>query len=197
MESNSTNYLYIGSQGTTAPAGQLMQYQLCDNGVKKPINSGCSTTGVAASASGTAVEFNFGSTPTVSAASATDTDAIVWAIEADGTDIPSNQQFTWMNLSFNNVTFPQAQNGTLYAFDAVSMQKLYSSNDCTSGLDQINPATKFSVPTVANGHVYVATQGPLCFDKGTGTQNGVPDDPAGCFNAGTLYIFGTPTRSCQ
>lgn len=91
--------------------------------------------------------------------------------------------------------FPQAQNGTLYAFDAVNMTKLYSSNDCTSNLDQINPATKFSVPTVANGNVYVATQGPLCYDS-----NG-PDDGANttqaCYNKRTFYIFGTPTRSCQ
>jgi hypothetical protein len=66
--------------------------------------------------------------------------------------------------------------GVLYAIDAVSMTQLYSSTStCTN--DAINPATKFSVPTVANGYVYV----------------GAEWDNINIVGKGTFYIFG-PNR---
>jgi hypothetical protein len=48
---------------------------------------------------------------------------------------------------------PTYRKGILYAFDAVSLAQLYSSSPCQTGVDMINQATKFSVPTVANGYV--------------------------------------------
>jgi len=50
--------------------------------------------------------------------------------------------------------------GTLYAFKAIEMTQLYSSSLCT-GDAMTYPASKFSVPTVANGFAYVGGQGPL------------------------------------
>jgi hypothetical protein len=120
----------------------------------------------------------------------------VWAIWADGSVVPNSS-----SLTYKNQPFPPATNGRLYAFDAASatdpnMPKLYSSNDCTVGgqlVDQINPAAKYSVPTVANGYVYLGTQGPLL----NSTQ--CSDPSASCFNNGTFYIFGhfSSSRTCQ
>jgi hypothetical protein len=51
----------------------------------------------------------------------------------------------------------------------VTMTQPYSSTTCVSGRDSIAPTTKFSVPTVANGFVYVGTQGPIA---NTGERRG-------------------------
>jgi hypothetical protein len=66
----------------------------------------------------------------------------------------------------------------LYAFDAISMRELYDSNMCPS--DSISPATKFSVPTVANKYVYL------------GTEQTINNTSTG---AGMFYIFGTLSRT--
>lgn len=114
--------------------------------------------------------FSYGATPAVSAsAPETATDAVVWAInKADG-NIPKG-------------TTP----GVLYAFDAISMTELFDSNKCKVNavtVDQIAPATKFSVPTVANSFVYIGAQ---ALDS-NGQNQGL----------GKLYVFGTLSRTCN
>jgi len=162
-----TNYLYISSQQNSnfTTSGELVQFTLCPTGL--PINStgsGCTTSSVAATDStGTAVVFPFGTTPTISAKSSSESDAILWAIKADGS-------------VYGGTTV-----GVLYAFKAVEMTYLYSSDVC-SGDAMLYPATKFSIPTVANGYVYVGGQG--------------YNSAQSSYNAGTLYIFGTLSRSC-
>lgn len=95
-------------------------------------------------------------------------EAVVWALEkTDG------------GCSENAPPCTPKTNGILYAFDALSMTQLYSSSACQTGVDQINQATKFSVPTVANGYVYV------------GTQSNNTNSPG----MGTFYVFGPLTRS--
>jgi hypothetical protein len=51
----------------------------------------------------------------------------------------------------------------LFAFDAISLTELYNTEMCNPNNgppypDQPGTPTKFSVPTVANGYVYIATQ---------------------------------------
>ena len=80
-----------------------------------------------------------GSVPTVSASSAT-TNGIVWAIDA---------------------TSQPAGAAVLHAFDAVkdlpgTFTELYNSKMVPA--DQAGPGVKFSIPTVANGKVYIGTQ---------------------------------------
>jgi hypothetical protein len=61
-------------------------------------------------------------------------------------------------------------------------------------VDQLNPATKFSVPTVANGYIYLGTMGrPQPQDP-----NFPNDGPASPYNSGSFYIFGpiSPARTC-
>jgi hypothetical protein len=105
-----------------------------------------------------------GVTPSISQSATDSGNAILWAIRGDG----SVQGST-------NV-------GKLYAFKAIEMTQLYSSTLCTGDALQY-PTTKFSVPTVANGFVYVGGQGPF-----NTTQNN--------WNSGMFYIFGGLTRSC-
>jgi hypothetical protein len=198
-----TNYLYIGSQWDTLPdtSGELMQYQICGTGTT-PITSanGCSNSVTYATDGGVQVTFPNGTTPSVSAASTSQSDAIVWAIWADGNVVPNTSTITYSVNNHNFTEYP-SQNGRLYAFDAVSMTKLYSSEDCVVGgtnVDRINPATKFSIPTVANGHVYVGTMGARCQDPKTGLSG--MDDSSGCYNSGTFYIFGklsSQRTTCQ
>jgi hypothetical protein len=163
------NYLYVTQQqvSTNSPAGPLIRYPLCNSSsATGPIDLlNCTGAPVKASNSGSTINFGWGATPSISANGTGANDAIVWAISKP-------------DLDTSEGTTP----GILYAIDAVSMQQLYSSSTC--GLDQIAPATKFSVPTVANGYVYLGTQqtvscpGTICYNTGEGN----------------FYIFGPGGR---
>lgn len=151
------NFLYAGPANS-----QLFQYQLCaDPHAVSPIDPTTCSTGPVGSTdvNGNPLKFTYGVTPAISAASASDSDAVVWAIKNDGT--PES-------------TTP----GILYAFDALTMKELYGSDLCVA--DSIAPATKFSIPTVANGYVYIGAQ-----ELSGGTNN----------ETGTFYIFGSPRKA--
>ena len=160
-------FVYVAPQnakGTSGP-NYLYQFTLCTLATdSSPI------CGSAPSAQATLACCTYGITPTISAASPQATDAILWGIEkTDGGCAEQN----------GDPSCPTKPNGILYAFDAVTLAPLYSSTTCQTGVDMINQATKFSVPTVANGYVYV------------GTQSNNTKSPG----MGTLYIFGPLTRS--
>jgi hypothetical protein len=84
--------------------------------------------------------FPVGSTPSVSANG--DTNSVVWAIERQD----------------NLAQTPGSQPAVLHAYDATNVaMELYNSAQA-GRRDQAGPATKFQVPTIANGRVYVGTQ---------------------------------------
>ena len=155
------NFIYLASDQQNAP---LMQYTLCTNpSTPPPTTMVCGTPVAATDPTGTnQIPFTFGATPAVSAASSQEKDALVWAIaRADSNGLSTSP-------------------GILYAFDALSMNQLYASSTCAG--DGLPPATKWSIPTVANGFVYVGTQG-------ASTDSRYP-------NAGRLYIFGSNSGNC-
>ncbi len=80
--------------------------------------------------------FSYGATPAVSSMGTSN--GIVWTIE-----------------NFGNVSGGKA--AILYAYDATSLTTLYHSDACPKR-DTPGAATKFSVPTIANGFVYIGTQ---------------------------------------
>jgi hypothetical protein len=164
------HYVYVAPLSS----GFIYQYTLCPSaGASNPICGSTSTYLAATLAQGTNI-YSWGITPTISSASATDTDAILWALEKTDFSCPESDP-----TSCPNYTNP---NGIVYAFDAVTMALLYTSSGCQSGRDLINQATKNSLPTVANGYVYLGTQSP------NSSQNK---------GQGTFYIFGPgATRTC-
>jgi hypothetical protein len=142
------NYVYVAPTGTSNNAHPLYQYTLCSGGQNPPV---CGTASTPQSDT-----FPFGATPSVSAsAPETASDGIVWVI-ATGDKV---------NIANPEATAP----GILYAYDALNVAtRLYASNSgCPN--DAINPATKFSVPTVANGYVYLGTESDNVQTKGQGT----------------------------
>lgn len=158
------NYLYVTPQkGTSHAPAPLTRYPLCSStAATNPIDFVNCTGGpvTAKNSVGDVIDFPWGATPAISANGENASDAIVWAINKPDSNNPEG-------------TTP----GALYAIDAVSMAQLYvSNNPCTA--DAINPATKFSVPTVANGYVYLGTQ----------------SDNVNIVGMGTFYIFG-PNRN--
>jgi hypothetical protein len=82
-----------------------------------------------------------GSVPTVSASGATN--GIVWAIDATN--------------YFSSIS--STGQAVLHAFDATNVSsELYNTKMAANGRDMAGPAVKFSVPTIANGKVYLGTQ---------------------------------------
>jgi hypothetical protein len=87
------------------------------------------------------IQFPYGATPSGSSNGVLPGTGVVWTIAAA----------------------QQAQGGTpavLYAFDAITLVELYDSSQCGTQ-DTAGLGVKFTVPTVANGKVYVGTQGEL------------------------------------
>jgi chitodextrinase len=85
-----------------------------------------------------------GATPAVSSQGAS-TNGIVWALNTNKNDTPNG--------------FGTSGPAVLFAYDAATLAKLYSSP--TSGAGAAVNAIKFVVPTIANGRVYVAGNGAI------------------------------------
>jgi hypothetical protein len=82
-----------------------------------------------------------GATPSVSSQGTSD--GIVWAIDSSQYGPPKNS----------------GGPAVLYAYDATNLaSQLWNSSQAPNGRDQAGNAVKFSVPTVANGKVYVGTR---------------------------------------
>jgi hypothetical protein len=87
-----------------------------------------------------------GATPSISASSAT-TDGIVWAIDTGA-------------YGTKKGTSRAAGPAILHAFDASNLStELWNSSQAAGGRDTAGNAVKFTVPTIANGKVYVGTRG--------------------------------------
>jgi hypothetical protein len=117
-----------------------------------------------------------GATPSVS--SNGNTSGVVWAIRTD--------------------QYNQGTSAVLYAFDAFNVAtELYNSSQ-NSSRDSAGQATKFAVPTIANGKVYVGTAGELDV---YGLLNATPTtatpviSPAGQTFTGSLSVTITDSTS--
>ncbi len=158
--STGTSFIALAATGD-----QLIEYPLCGSATDThPI---CHGLGPGSTfANGKAINFPYGVTPSISASDPqTASDALVWALAVEGS--PSGAPMG---------TTP----GKLFAFDANTMLDLYTSETCA--VDQIAPVTKFSLPTVANGFVYVGAE-----QLSAGVNNGT----------GTFYIFGPGRAGCN
>jgi hypothetical protein len=102
-----------------------------------------------------------GATPSISASSAT-SDGIVWAINA---------------AAYGTSDSGQALAGptVLHAYDASNVSsELWNSSQASGGRDTAGNAVKFTVPTIANGKVYIGTRG-SDNTEGGGTTTGELD----------------------
>ena len=123
----------------------------CKHGQPGPV---CPHAATSNDGRGHQVFFKYGNTPSVSSKGTSN--GVVWAIR-------------------NYRVVQGGDPATLFAFTADTLTELYDSTQCTIGgkaVDEPGSATKFSVPTVANGYVYVGTQT-------------------------DLDIYGPVTRTCQ
>jgi len=124
----SSSYVYLAGLTSEGGTGDyLKQFSLTD-GLLSTVPAAQSAT-----------NFVIGATPSVSANGTAN--GILWAQERR--DILS---------SISNI-----KPSILYALDANNVATTYYSSDQGGARDQAGPATKFQVPTIANGKVYLAT----------------------------------------
>jgi hypothetical protein len=154
-------YLYMSTGN-----GVLTRYQLCNSAALGPI---CNTKGQQAAGS----NFPTGTTPAISAASPIALDAVVWA---------TAQVYPAQPNGCSSTDPQPGCGGTLEAFDAMTLKTLYSNHTCLNR-DMLAPTSKYSVPTVANGNVYLGTHAV--------DSNGNP------LPGGTFYILGLNAATCS
>jgi sugar lactone lactonase YvrE len=117
-------------------------------------------------------DFNYGSSPVISSNGDTTGTAVIWAINGNG----------WPNAT-TKVSPAQA---TLYGYDAehvtapAIIPQLWNSRQCPKR-DGAGYATKFTVPTVANGRVFIGTMDP---SDATNTK-------------GRLDVYGPTSSTCN
>ena len=107
-------------------------------------------------------------TPPVSASS-----AFLFAFPGASPVISANGTTGGILWAIDSSAWNSGGTAVLYAFDATNMTPLYNSNQFSA--DNPGPAVKFTVPTVANGSVYMGTQTQLAvfglFPGGRGTTH--------------------------
>lgn len=123
------NNVYIGGLVSSSLGDSMRQYRLV-NGVFNPTGSVSKSVNT----------YLAGATPAISANGTKQ--GIVWTIE--------RPELLWNEMGVDNAV--------LHAYPATNLHlELYNSN-MNVARDQAGPATKFQVPTVVNGKVYVGTQ---------------------------------------
>jgi hypothetical protein len=140
-----TSYVYVAPEGNTfndGNQGEIIQYTLCPGATG--LGSICSayTTSAGLVLASTPVvstddplEYP-GLTPVITTASETSTSAVLWALD---------------NSAFANSS--SSNNAILFGYDATTLGTAFFNSSTSS----INPgaAVKFTIPTVANGKIYV------------------------------------------
>ena len=95
--------------------------------------------------------------------------------------------------AINSGAWKSAGTSVLYAFDATNMTELYDSNKFSA--DNPGPAVKFTVPTVANGSVYMGTQTRLAVFGLFPNGRGAPTPTATATMSATATITATATST--
>jgi hypothetical protein len=99
---------------------------------------------------GSPVLFNAkGTNPSISSDGAAN--GVLWTIRTDGINEDTQAQ------DDNPAAGRNVTPAVLYAFDATSLELLWASDDPARGGGPLGDRIKFTVPTVANGRVFVAT----------------------------------------
>ncbi|MCU1302951.1 MAG: pyrrolo-quinoline quinone [Candidatus Sulfotelmatobacter sp.] len=124
----SGSYIYMAGLTSEGGSGDFLKQYTLSNGL-------LSTTPTAQ----TATNFVIGATPSISANGTTN--GIVWAQERSN-----------ILSSISNI-----QPAILFAFDANNVATTFYSSNQMGNRDQAGSATKFELPTIANGKVYLAT----------------------------------------
>jgi hypothetical protein len=129
--------------------------------------------------------------------------------------ISANENSNGVLWILDNSSYSSSCCQVLYAFNAIDLGKmLYNSNQAAGGRDVPGGAVKFSVPTVANGKVYVGgqsslsafgliatlpTAAPPAFSPAPGTYNGNTSVALSDSTSGSTIYFTTngaaPTTS--
>jgi len=141
LQSGSASLVFYSGLTQESLTGDFLRAYSLVNGQFTPVSSVAQTANT----------FLVGSTPAVSASGGKGLNAIVWAIERQEN----------LTCRPNGQGCPTGQTGlepaVLHAYDpSAKLSSLYSSADNPE--DTAGSASKFQVPTIANGKVYVATQ---------------------------------------
>jgi hypothetical protein len=142
------NSLYIAAATDGGSGGPLKHYSFN------------TTTEQFAATSQTSLVYNFPG-PTPSLSSNGSAQGIVWALDNSKYCTPGNNS--------------GCGSAVLHAYDATSLAtELWNSTQAAGNRDQAGNAVKFTVPTVANGRVYIGTRGNNV--GGTGSSTTVPGE---------------------
>jgi hypothetical protein len=143
VSGSTTNYMLyysatMRSNDAMVPPHAINAYQLAPTGTNGPIPSTYAST--------TTLFCDYSPTPSVSSNGTDPTSGIVWAIEHQNQDNPSN----------NDCAGSSIPHVALHAFNATTMAEIYDSRNVVT---TTGPYTSFATPTIFKGQVYVGTQG--------------------------------------
>ena len=148
----------LGELYYAAPQGQMSRYPVISLISSCPILTGgsppvCNAVKITTLSPSTGDLLGYSATPSVSSnGTGTNNNGIVWAIHSSSDPLGGNTAI-------------------LYAFDANTLNMLYGSNQCTSrDNSKLGSGEKFTVPTIANGYVFVGTQSNLVIFGNTSTS---------------------------